>query len=181
MALALTLSAGCGHAVIEPGHRGLVFDPKAGLEREILVPGEHHLAGGARVVDFPVIYVGHKEDLSVLTVEGLPVHVQINVVTRPIISELYELDTEIGPRYYDEVVGPEARSAGRAVVAHHELAELSAASVKLEDEIERALRQRVEGRHVEVASVVITDVTLPNEIDQAVRERLAANRPLCPR
>ena len=108
-------TAACGGAVIEPGHRGLMFDPhEGGLHHEVLEPGYHRVSASARVDDFPVIYDSRKEVLHVLTVEGISIDVQVEVVFRPIIAELYELDSEIGPKYYDEVVGPEFRAASRS-------------------------------------------------------------------
>jgi len=39
-------------------------------------------------------------------------------------AELYELDTEIGTNFYDEVIGPEFRSAARGVFARHSYLDL---------------------------------------------------------
>ena len=55
--------------------------------------------------------------LHAITAEGLPLDVQVAIIYRPVVSELYELDTEIGPNYYDEVVGPEFLSAALECVA----------------------------------------------------------------
>jgi hypothetical protein len=61
--------------------------------------------------DFDMTDTTRAERLPVRSREGLEVDLQIGVIYRPIISELYQLDTEIGPNYYAEVVGPEFRSA----------------------------------------------------------------------
>ncbi len=113
-------SAGCGGAVIEPGHRGLLFDPRlGGLQRQVLEPGNHRVGLSGRIEDFDVTYSTHRETLQVTTAEGLAIKVGAAIIYRPIISELYELDTEIGSNYYDEVIGPEFRSAARACIARH--------------------------------------------------------------
>ena len=107
--------AGCG-TVIEPGHRGLLFDPRrAGLGHEVLNPGFHRHAAWARVDDFDVTFSKHQEDIHTQSGEGLTLDAKLAVKYRPVVSQLYELDTEIGANYYDEVIGPEFRSAARGV------------------------------------------------------------------
>ena len=50
--LLLGAVTGCGGATIQPGHRGLLFDPDRGLGHEVLAPGYHSLRGSARIDDF---------------------------------------------------------------------------------------------------------------------------------
>jgi regulator of protease activity HflC (stomatin/prohibitin superfamily) len=163
----------CGGTMIEPGHRGLVFDAsRGGLQREIVAPGLYR--GPGRIDDFDVTYSTAHEPLSVITSEALFIDVRVSVIYRPIIAELYQLDTEIGPRYYDEVVGPEFRSAARAVFARHSYVDLPKSNEALEDEIEGELRRRVNGRHVEIASVTFESVRLPPQLAAAVTARVVA-------
>src|SRR5438105_5790146 len=111
---------GCGSAIIEPGHRGLLFDPSnGGLQHEVLAPGRHAVGMSGRVDDFDVTYTTQSESIPVVSVEGLQLDVRTSIVFRPIIAELYELDTEVGPRYQEEIVAPEFRSATRAIFAVH--------------------------------------------------------------
>jgi len=169
-----TLFLGCASTTIEPGHRGLAFDPaKGGLQREVLSPGVHR---EARIDDFDVTYSTRAEPLHVLSSEGLSLEVRVSVVYRPIIAELYELDSEIGPHYYEEVVGPEFRAAARATFATHSFIDLTKGSTALEDQIETELRRRIAGKHIEIASVTFESVQLPPELVTAVRERLLAEQ-----
>lgn len=175
--LTAALAAGCGGAIIEPGHRGLFFDAHSGgLRHEVLGPGFYKLGTTARVDDFDVTYSTRQEELHVVAAEGLAMDLHVAVIFRPIVSELYELDTEIGPNYYDEVIGPEFRSAARGVLARHSYAELSKQNEKVEDEIEVDLRRRVAGKHVEVTSVTLEGVTYAPEIAEAVRARLVGEQ-----
>jgi regulator of protease activity HflC (stomatin/prohibitin superfamily) len=168
--------AGCGGTVIEPGHRGLVFDAKnGGLHHEVLAPGRYRVGSG-RMVDYDVTYSTRAEPMKVLTVEGLQLDVKLAVVYRPIIAELYELESEVGPRYYDEVVGPELRSAAREAVSRHSFLDLTRGGSKLEDEIEVDVRHRIAGKHVELSSVVLESVVMPPEIIEAVRAREIAEQ-----
>jgi hypothetical protein len=93
----------------------------------------------------------------------LPRRLRRSVDQRSIIAELYQLDTEIGPRYYTNVVGPEFRAASRACFAAHSIKDLPDAHSKLEEEIEANVRRRVVGKHIEIASVTFEGVTLPQK------------------
>jgi regulator of protease activity HflC (stomatin/prohibitin superfamily) len=170
-------SAGCYGETIEPGHRGLLFDPRnGGLSREVLQPGRHKTGYYGRLDDFDVTYSTKKEELQTTSSEGLALTLHLAVIYRPVISELYELDTEIGPNYYDEVVGPEFRSAARGVFARHPYAELTVKNEKIEDEVEDDLRRRIKGKHCEIASITLEGVDYAPEIAQAIRSKLVGEQ-----
>lgn len=171
--------AGCGGAVVTPGHRGILFDPKAGgLRPEVLRPGYYPIGSCflrwvcPRIDEFDISYTTHKEDIAATSAEGLVMETRIAIIYRPIESELYLLDTEVGPNYYEEVVGPEFRSAARGVLARHAYADLAKVNEKMEDEIEIDVRRRIKGKHVEIASVTIETVAYAPEISRAVQNRL---------
>ena len=113
---------------------------------------------GGRLEDFDVTYSTRKEAIRTNSSEGLQLDIHFAVIYRPVVSELYELDTEIGLNYYDEVVGPEFRSAARGVFARHSYTELQRQNEKIEDEIEADLRRRINGKHVEIASITMEAV-----------------------
>jgi regulator of protease activity HflC (stomatin/prohibitin superfamily) len=179
----LALGTGCAGATIQPGHRALYFDPgNGGIQHEVLQPGWYQTAcpfwipGNKcpRVDDFDVTYSTSKEAFHALSSEGLPLDLQIAVSYRPIVAELYALDTEIGPNYFDEVIGPEFRSAAIGVFAHTSYADLQKQNGIIEDDIEKALRDRLRGKHVEISSVLIEKVTYAPEIMQSQKERVVS-------
>ena len=183
LALAALGSAGCSGALVQPGHRALLFDPSnGGIQHEVLQPGWYRMACPfwtpstkcPRVDDFDVTYTTSKEAFHTLSKEGLPLDLRIAVAYRPIISELYLLDTEIGPTYFDEVIGPEFRSAAIGVFAHTSYQDLQRKNGAIEDEIEKELRNRLRGKHVEVSSVLIEKVTYDPNIMQSQRERVVS-------
>ena len=176
-ALAVVAFAGCATTVIQPGHRGLVFDPRhGGLHHEVLEPGAYRVGSSARIVDYDVTYSTRAEPLKLITSEGLQIDVKLAVIYRPIVAELDQLEGEVGPGYYDEVVGPELRSAAREAFSRRSYVDLLRDGSKLEDEIEVAVRGRIRGKHVELASVTLESVTLPPEIVAAVRARQLAEQ-----
>jgi regulator of protease activity HflC (stomatin/prohibitin superfamily) len=170
-------AAGCASTVVEPGHRGLLFDPKhGGLAHGVLQPGYYKHSGSARIEDFDITYSTHKEDIHTTSQEGLTLDLRLALIYRPVISELYELDTEIGLNYYDEVVGPEFRSAARGVFARHSYLDLMRNNEKIEDEIEVELRRRIRGKHVEISSITMEAVGYAPEIARAVQAKLVGEQ-----
>ncbi len=176
-------AVGCSYALVEPGHRGLRFDPDNGINHEVLGPGNYHLntfcflkPACSRVDDFDVTFSTRKEVITAISSEGLKMTAHLALIYRPIISELYELDTEVGPNYYEEVVGPEFRSAATGVLARHSYMELGGKNEKIEDEIETDVRRRIHNKHVEVASITIEFVEYAPEIAAANRSRIVGEQ-----
>jgi regulator of protease activity HflC (stomatin/prohibitin superfamily) len=174
-------STGCATATVEPGHRGLYFAPNdGGLNREALMPGKYKLGWcffyctPNRVDDFDVTFSTKSEQIDTKSAEGLDLHLALSVIYRPIVSEIYQLDTEIGPNYYDEVIGPEFRSACRGVFARHSFTELQKRNETIENEVEAEVRRRTGGKHVEISSVTLEQVTYAPEIAEKIRQKIAA-------
>jgi regulator of protease activity HflC (stomatin/prohibitin superfamily) len=175
--LATSMAIGIlGCATVEPGHRGLYFDVKRGLQHEVLTPGRHWTGLFDRVEDFDVTYSTRNEEVRTTSSEGLQLDLRLAVIYRPIVTELYELDTEIGTDYYREVIGPEFRSAARGVFARHSYMELLRKNEQIEDEIEVDLRRRTTGKRVEIASVTLEAIQYAPEIARAVQDKLAAEQ-----
>jgi hypothetical protein len=174
VAVAVLATAGC-YAIVEPGHRGLLFNPRyGGLQHEVLGPGRHKVGLWGRIEDFDVTYSTGRETLHAEIAEGAA-DVRVAIIYRPIISELYQLDSEIGPNYYNEVIAPEFRTAARATLAHHAYRDLFEKSEHVEDEIEQEVRRRTQGRHVEIASVTVEEVAaLPTDV--ATRNKFLQER-----
>jgi regulator of protease activity HflC (stomatin/prohibitin superfamily) len=164
-------------ATVQPGHLGLYFDRfHGGMRREPVGPGLHYLGFWGRIEDFDVTYSTHTEEIRTTSAEGLQLELRIAVIYRPVRAELYELDTEVGQNYYDEVIGPEFRSAARGVFARHSYIDLMKRNEQVEDEVERDLRRRIAGKHLEIASVTLESLKYADEIITAVREKLAAEQ-----
>ncbi|HEX3769610.1 MAG TPA: SPFH domain-containing protein [Polyangiaceae bacterium] len=182
--LAVVLAcAGCSTSTIEPGHRGLYFAPNAGgLRHDILPPGTYRLGfcflacTSNRVDDFDVTFSTRTENIHTKSAEGLDLDLKLSVIYRPIVSELYQLDTEIGANYYDEVIGPEFKSACRGVFARHSYTELQARNEAIEDEVEGEVRRRTAGRHVEISSVTLETVNYAPEIADKIRQKIAGEQ-----
>jgi regulator of protease activity HflC (stomatin/prohibitin superfamily) len=185
LALAITAlgATGCATTTVEPGHRGLYFAPnEGGLNREVLQPGKYKLGWcflyctPNRIDDFDVTFSTKSEDVATKSSEGLDMTLKLSVIYRPIVSELYQLETEIGANYYDEVIGPEFRSACRGVFARHSYKELQKKNEAIENEVEEEVRRRTGGKHVEIASVTLEQVNYAPEMAEKIRQQLVAEQ-----
>jgi prohibitin 2 len=165
-----------GCATVEPGHRALYFDVRRGLQHDVLTPGLHWTGVLDHLEDFDVTYSTRNEEVTTTSSEGLKLDLRLTVIYRPIVTELYELDTEIGIDYYREVIAPEFRSAARGVFARHSYLELLRKNEQIEDEIEADLRRRTTGKRVEIASVTLEAIQYAPEIARAVQEKLTAEQ-----
>lgn len=175
-ALLLSTCAGC-YATVEPGHNALRFEPNNGGVRPVVLgPGRYHIGPYDRLEDFDITYSTRKEDIRTTSAENLALEIHLAVIYRPIAAELYELDTEIGPNYYEEVVGPELRSAARGVFARHSYNELAQKNEKLEDEVEADLRRRIRGKHVDISSITMEAAHYAPEITAADQAKLISER-----
>jgi regulator of protease activity HflC (stomatin/prohibitin superfamily) len=174
--LSLLATSLIGCATVEPGHRGLYFDVRRGLQHEVLTPGLHWTGVLDHIEDFDVTYSTRTEEVRTTSSEGLQLDLRLAVIYRPVVTELYELDTEIGTDYYHEVIAPEFRSAARGVFARHSYLELLRKNEQIEDEIEADLRRRTTGKRVEIASVTLEAIQYAPEIAKAVQDKLAAEQ-----
>lgn len=180
LAVALvSMVTGCGRQAVEPGQRGLRYSPHdGGVKPEVLQPGSYSL-GWCMLRDcgyietYDVTFQTRKESVFTPSSEGLAMDVNVVVTYRPITSELFQLHTEIGKDYYEEIIGPEFRSAARNVLARHSYTTLVGNLDKVEDEIEEEVRRRVRNKHVEVSSITLERIKYASpEIAQAVEKRL---------
>ena len=79
LVMGLSLTA-CG-ATIEPGHRGLLFNPRdGGLQNKVLEPGRHYTGFFGRIDDFDVTYSTRKEEMNTVSQEGLHLTIAVSAI-----------------------------------------------------------------------------------------------------
>lgn len=175
---------------VETGHKGLLFepDPAIGVKREVLPEGRYKLGsfcgwlGHAcgKIVDFDVTFTTSHEQIKTVSKDGLALDLELAIIYKPIVAELYELATEVTAEktgdYYAEVVRPEFHSAASAAFAKHLYTELGANKEKIEDEIEADVQRRIKGKHVAIASITIEHVLYAPEILAANQARIVSEQ-----
>jgi regulator of protease activity HflC (stomatin/prohibitin superfamily) len=166
---------GCHCPTVPSGNRGIVFKSLGGgTSKEVLDEGMHIMPLWNDLIVYDTRVHEMKEQLSVLSSNGLAIRVDASVRYRPKIEELFALQTQIGPDYDEKVVGPVVRSEARKVFGRYQPEEIY--STKRE-EIERQIYEEVtgalEGKHVIVEAVLVRDVDLPEAIKTAIADKLA--------
>jgi regulator of protease activity HflC (stomatin/prohibitin superfamily) len=179
-ALALLLAAapflpGCRCPTVNSGHRGIVFKTLGGgTSKEILGEGMHLIPIWNHVIQYDTRVHEMKEQLIVLSSNGLTLRVDASVRFRPKMEELFELQTQIGPDYDQKVIGPIVRSEARKVFGRYQPEEIySTKREEIERQIYDEVLRALEGKHVIVEAVLVRDVDLPEAIKVAIGDKLA--------
>jgi len=179
-ALALFLAAapflpGCRCPTVESGHRGIVFKTLGGgTSKELLGEGMQIIPIWNHIIQYDTRVHEMKEQLIVLSSNGLTIRVDTSVRFRPKPEELFELQTQIGPDYDQKVVAPIVRSESRKVFGRYQPEEIySTKREEIERQIYDEVLRALEGKHVIVEAVLVRDVDLPEAIKTAIGDKLA--------
>ncbi len=179
-AIALFLAAapflpGCSCPTVDSGHRGIVFKSLGGgTSKEVLGEGMHVIPIWNRVISYDTRVHEMKEQLIVLSSNGLTLKVDASVRFRPKSDELFQLQTEIGPDYDQKVVAPIVRSEARKVFGRYQPEEIySTKREAIERQIYDEVLKALEGKHVVVEAVLVRDVDMPEAIKTAIGDKLA--------
>jgi regulator of protease activity HflC (stomatin/prohibitin superfamily) len=166
---------GCRCPTVESGHSGVVFEALGGGTRKsTLGEGLHVMPVWNQVIPYDLRVHEMKEQLSVLSNNGLSILVDASVRFRPRADQLFDLHTKIGPRYAETLVAPVVRSEARKVFGRYAPEEIySTKREEIEKQIYDEVQKALEGRPVVVEAVLIRDVELPEAIKQAIGDKLA--------
>ena len=166
---------GCRCPTVESGHRGIVFKTLGGgTSQELLGEGMHVMPVWNSVIPYDTRVHEMKEQLGVLSSNGLMLRVDASVRFRPVVEELYQLQTQIGPDYDQKLIAPVVRSEARKVFGRYQPEEIySTKREQIEQQISDEVRKALAGKHVIVEVILIRDVILPEAIQTAIADKLA--------
>ena len=175
--LAATLTLSCtGCAVtIPPGHAGVLVTP-SGVQPEVVEEGVAWVGPLSHVDVYDLRGQERTEDFSAIAADGGAVVARASIVTYSIVRpELPALEREIGPRYYDVLIGPIVRASVRRVIAGYRGDQLTPDGIRnAQAEITKLIATRVQPFHVVVDSVDLRTlvVVLSPESYQVVTDTL---------
>jgi regulator of protease activity HflC (stomatin/prohibitin superfamily) len=169
--LVLVATTGCYR--IDSGHAGVLWTLFGGTQPDVLREGVHIVPPWNRVTVYPVRTQDRKEDLHILTNNGLSVAIEASIRFHAIIDELPRLHVEIGPTYYDTILAPVLRSEARKVGGRYSPEEIySTKREVVEKEVFAETIRALQGKPIEVEAILVRDVDLPKAIKDAIMGKL---------
>jgi regulator of protease activity HflC (stomatin/prohibitin superfamily) len=173
--LVLFTVSGCTCGTVPSGHGGIVFDSFGkGTQKELYGEGLQVLRVGKELIVYDLRVQELKEDLNVLSNNGLDLKVDASVRYRVDPPKIFELHTQTGPHYPEILVGPIVRSEARKVFGRYAPEEIySTKREQIEKEIYDEVTKALQGKHVIVEAILVRDVGLPEAIRQAIADKLA--------
>ena len=165
----------CRCPVVESGHRGIVFKTLGeGTSQEVVGEGLHVMPVWNRIISYDTRIHEMKEQLTVISSNGLTMVVDASIRYRPKEDELFELQTRIGQDYDQKLIGPVVRSEARKVFGRYQPEEIySTRREEIERQIYEEVLKALAGKHVVVEAVLVRDVSLPETIKTAIADKLA--------
>jgi regulator of protease activity HflC (stomatin/prohibitin superfamily) len=173
LALAASGASGCySFAHVGAGEMAVVHTPEGPAARP-LPPGDYHIGYTDTATDYTVRSQEHGEQLDVLSSDGLRIALDASIRYHAVPGEVVALDRELGPAYYDVLLGPTLRSQARRVVGRFRPEEIYSSQRELiEKQIREGIEAAIKGRHIELEAVLIRNVTLPGAIQAAINDKL---------
>jgi len=152
------------------------------VSKEELYPGIHIVVPGiedvvvfsTRVEKIDMTY-RTKNPITALSVEGLPVRLDVTILYRIIPERADEIYKNYGINFADKVIVPIVRETVRNVVAQYKIEDLYSTKrgelqKKIYDEVEKKLRRA----NIQVVGVLLRDVNLPKKVVEKIEEKLRA-------
>ena len=171
---ALVVLAGCG-TTIRTGQLGVKYAAlrKPALQQQIKPEGFYWRWPWNGYVAYDVTWQSKTEPIEVLTADALHVATRVTVTFRPDRARIYELATQIGRRYYDEVIRPPFVTITRSELGRHSHADLVKDSPMIEQKIAAALTEAIGGRPLQVDRVSIDHIEYDPTVTKAISAKLA--------
>ncbi len=113
------------------------------------------------------------DNIDVLTVDGLTVHVKYSIRHYLDSETLPLLHQRVGPDYVNIVVRPEIRSVIRTVFGQYRPEEIYTAQKAIQERVSMISKNHLESRFVSLDDVPIESITLPVRISEAIESKMA--------
>lgn len=174
VALALVVLTACGATVLA-GQRGLKYRAlqTPALEKTPRPEGFYWLWPWNEMITYTVTWQSRTENLEILTADDLHVATKVTVTFRPQKDRIYELHTEIGRAYYEDVVRPSFLAIARSEFARHRHNDLARDEPQIEQNVLERLRGAIAARPIEIDRVSINHVEYDRNLAQAISSKLA--------
>lgn len=161
---------------VPAGHVGLFVYAGKGLDNEVLSEGLYWHLPWNHIITYGSQWDEREEKMHVLTEDDVHLEMQLGIAVRPNVKELYQLERDLGTRYYDTIVQSAFFTATRTVLAHYKMVDIPENSEKIEAEIREHVAQRIAGHHLELGRVALQHIDYPPAVQQAIEQRLVVQQ-----
>ncbi len=163
---------------VKPGEAGLRYRSfhRPALEQTAKAEGLYWRWPWNDVKIYNVTWQSKSERVEILTADDLHVQTTVTVTFRPNQERLYELATELGPGYYEQVIRPPFQTISRSEFAKHPHNQLAKDSPAMENDILAKLRAAIEGKPIEIDRVSIDHIDYDRSVTAAISAKVATEQ-----
>lgn len=169
------LLAGCV-SVVGGNERGLFYAASSGLAKSQVGPGWYFHLPWNHYVTYDLRWKEHKEQIHLHTHDGLHLDLEVAVVVRPKLDEIYDLDVTVGPRFYEQLVRPALFAAARDGGGKFDHLDVATHTHDVELAMKAAIEEHLKGQHIEVAEIAVQHFDLPPEVEAAANRTAASSQ-----
>src|SRR5215467_4852975 len=175
LACVLCIATGCASSV-PAGSVGLFVYASKGVDKAVYKEGLYWHWPWNYLVLYNAQWNEYEEKMHVLTQDDVHLEVQAGIAVRPNIREIFELQEDLGSRYYDTIVQSAFFTATRIVLAHYNMVDIPENSEKIENEIRTHVVQRIAGHHLELGRIALQHIDYPPSVQRAIEQRLTVQQ-----
>ncbi|WP_058553545.1 prohibitin family protein [Thiohalocapsa sp. ML1] len=158
---------------IEPGETGVLYRFFTGTVTQRVYPeGLHIIPPWDTMVPYETRRQVVMHELDVLSVRGLPVHLELAIRYQPQVEQLGLLHQRVGPDYADRVVVPQAESVLRRELSRFSAEQIYTNENGLLGAAVLLARDEVGRNFVEADDIVIRSISLPERVTAAIEDKL---------
>lgn len=160
---------------VPAGHAGVLFRPFGSgvVTGQTFVEGFHIVAPWNDMMIYEVRQQEVKEQMVVLSSNGLEISVDVSGWYQPQYDKLPKLHQEKGQGYLEYVIRPALRSATRSVIGRYTPEAIySTKRDAIQDEIFHETKKILDKQYVQLNEVLVRDITLPPTLKTAIENKL---------
>ncbi len=161
--------------IILPGERGVLFRVFTGTDiSRTYDEGLNIIFPLNRMIRYNVRIQQRRENITILSRDGLPITIEYSLRFRPKIDPLPILHKEIGSDYFEKIVLPEFNGAIRDVMSNYRPDELYAIHRDVvQREVVNIVLKQISEKYINVDDFLLLNIELPPMVRQAIERKLS--------
>lgn len=160
---------------IPPGHAGVLYRLFTGTQLErVYGPGLNIIPPWDTMFYYETRKQLALDNFEVLSIRGLPVHLELAIRYQPKYEQLGILHQRIGPDYANRVVIPQTQSVMRRELSRYTAEQIYTNAGGLLNDAIKLAREEVGRNYITAWDIVIRTISLPAPVTEAIENKLAS-------